>query len=418
MRVEDAFPAIVSQQEFRRIVRSLRSKAPARVSPRRASSPYLLSGLVKCEKCGKALTAAEAKSGKYSYYVCHSLLKKGKGTCKTPRLNSKRFEKLMIDQIRANILMESNIRDLVRLMDEEMDGVAAEQRERLETSKRSLSRCGGAWTECGTSSRTRNSTYPTPPPASESTGSVRRSWRSPQRRPVLSERRAVLDNVDTIAAFAEDMSEFLMTSEITESRAFVKEIKVKPGKATVYYTLPEPAVPEGYTAESYLRRLCSEAALRRYGSMSEKVEERLEEEFRLIKRHRLAGFLLHREVVLIAQQITEEKGMAHPEIPLEERPPGRGRGSSVALLVGYLIGFSHVDPLRWNLALERFTSEDTFQLPDIDLDFPRGLRDELIQRVHEHFGPDYAVLAGAIATYSVKGIIQDLARPWGCPKRT
>ena len=111
MRVEDAFPAIVSQQEFRRIVRSLRSKAPARVNPRRASSPYLLSGLVKCEKCGKALTAAEAKSGKYSYYVCHSLLKKGKGTCKTPRLNSKRFEKLMIDQIRANILTESNIRD-------------------------------------------------------------------------------------------------------------------------------------------------------------------------------------------------------------------------------------------------------------------------------------------------------------------
>ena len=113
MRVEHAFPAIVTQHEFRRITRSLRSKAPARVNPRRASSPYLLSGLVKCERCGKALTAAEAKSGKYSYYVCHSLLKKGSGTCKTPRLNSKRFEKLMIDQIRANILTESNIRDLV-----------------------------------------------------------------------------------------------------------------------------------------------------------------------------------------------------------------------------------------------------------------------------------------------------------------
>ena len=138
VRVENAFPAIVSQQEFRRITRSLRSKAPARVNPRRASSPYLLSGLVKCEKCGKALTAAEAKSGKYSYYVCHSLLKKGKGTCKTPRLNSKRFEKLMIDQIRANILTESNIRDLVRLMDEEMDGVAAEQRERLENIEAGL----------------------------------------------------------------------------------------------------------------------------------------------------------------------------------------------------------------------------------------------------------------------------------------
>ena len=65
-----------------------------------------------------------------------------------------------------------------------------------------------------------------------------------EARALLSERRAVLDNVDTIAAFAEDMSDFLMTSEITESRAFiksfVKEIKVKPGKATVFYTLPTP----------------------------------------------------------------------------------------------------------------------------------------------------------------------------------
>ena len=183
------------------------------------------------------------------------------------------------------------------------------------------------------------------------------------------------------------------------------------------YTLPEPAVPEEYTAESFLRRLCSEAALRRYGSVSERVQERLEEELRLIGRHRLAGFLLlYREIVLIAQKIMEEKGIGHPETPLEERPPGRGRGSSVALLVGYLIGISHVDPLRWDLTLERFISEDTSMLPDIDLDFPRALRDELIQRVHRHFGPDYAVLAGAITTYSVKGVIQDLGKALGLPK--
>ena len=112
----------------------------------------------------------------------------------------------------------------------------------------------------------------------------------------------------------------------------------------------------------------------------------------------------------------EEKGTVHPEIPLEERPPGRGRGSSVALLVGYLIGISHVDPLRWGLTLERFISDDMSMLPDIDLDFPRALRDDLIQRVHEHFGPDYAVLAGAVSTYSVKGIIQDLGKALGLPK--
>ena len=246
MRVENAFPAIVTKQEFRRITRSLRSKAPARVNPRRASSPYLLSGLVKCEKCGKALTAAEAKSGKYSYYVCHSLLKKGSGTCKTPRLNSKRFEKLMTEQIRANILTESNIRDLVRLMDEEMDGVAAEQRERLEAIEAELievpRRLDRVWHVI------KNSELD----ISDATSRIREHRERQEKleiaaeeaRALLSERRAVLDNVDTIASYAQDMSDFLMTSEITESRAFiksfVKEIVVKPGKAVVYYTIPTP----------------------------------------------------------------------------------------------------------------------------------------------------------------------------------
>ncbi len=184
------------------------------------------------------------------------------------------------------------------------------------------------------------------------------------------------------------------------------------------YSLPEPAVPDGYTPDSFLQRLCYEAAARRYGgNVPRRVEERLQEEFGLIQRLSLAGFLLlYREIVMIAQRIMEERGLTSPETPLEEKPPGRGRGSSVALLVGYLIGVSHVDPLRWDLTLERFISEDMKMLPDIDLDFPRGLRDELIERVHRHFGPEYAVLTGAISTYGVKGIIQDLGKALGLPR--
>ena len=183
------------------------------------------------------------------------------------------------------------------------------------------------------------------------------------------------------------------------------------------YTLPDPVVPDGYTPLSYLRRLCDEAAVRRYGSVSGEVEERLRDEFKLIEAHGLAGFLLlYREIALIAQRIMEERGLVRPETPVEEQPPGRGRGSSVALVVGYLIGISHIDPIRWDLTLERFISEDMSTLPDIDLDFPRGLRDELIERVHQHFGPEYAVLTGAIATYKIKGIVQDLGKALGIPQ--
>ena len=181
------------------------------------------------------------------------------------------------------------------------------------------------------------------------------------------------------------------------------------------YTLPEPALPEGYTAEGYLKRLCYEAAARRYGSVSERVAERLEEEFSLIGSHGLAGFLLlYREIVLVAQEIVEERGRSSQFEGRE--PPGRGRGSSVALLVGYLIGISHIDPLKWNLTLERFLSADMTVLPDIDLDFPRALRDELIERVHRQFGREYAVLAGAIATYKIKGVLRDLGKALGLPQ--
>ena len=131
-------------------------------------------------------------------------------------------------------------------MDEEMDGVAAEQRERLENIEAELievrRRLDRVWHVIENSELD----------ISDATSRIREHRERQEKleiaaeeaRALLSERRAVLDNVDTIAAFAEDMSDFLMTSEITESRAFiksfVKEIKVKPGKATVYYTIPTP----------------------------------------------------------------------------------------------------------------------------------------------------------------------------------
>lgn len=183
------------------------------------------------------------------------------------------------------------------------------------------------------------------------------------------------------------------------------------------YTLPDPDVPEGYTPMSYLVRLCYEAAVRRYGSITGRVESRLQEEFRLIKNNGMAGFLLlYREIALLARQIMEERGLVDPEVALEERPPGRGRGSSVALLAGYLVGISHVDPLKWDLTLERFISEDADSLPDIDLDFPRAIRDELIERVHRRFGAAYAVLTGAVSTYRSRGVIRDLGGALGLPQ--
>ena len=246
VRVEDAHPAIVSKRDFQKARRLLGSRAPKKVNPRRASSPYLLSGIAKCETCGKAMTAAEAKSGKYTYYICHSLLKRGKGTCETPRLNAKSFEKLIVNEIRENVLTESNIRDLVKLLDEEMDGVAHEQRERLQNIEEELEdvkkRLGRIWNHIET----------TDTEMADASGRIREHRERKEKleiaaeeaRALLKERRQFLDSADTIAVFAAEMSEFLKTSELTETKAFVgsfvKEVVVKPGRAAIVYSIPTP----------------------------------------------------------------------------------------------------------------------------------------------------------------------------------
>ena len=158
--------------------------------------------------CGKAMTAAEAKSGKYTYYICHSLLKRGKGTCKTPRLNAKKFEKVIVDELLANILTESNIRDLVKLLDEEMDGVARDQRERLESIDGELEevkkQLGRVWHFIAKSDSVDVAE------ASDLIVELRERKETlevaaEEARGLLKERRQLLDSADTIATFAEEI---------------------------------------------------------------------------------------------------------------------------------------------------------------------------------------------------------------------
>ena len=246
VRVEKAFPAIISKTRFHGVNRQMRSRAPRKAHPRRVGSSYLLSGLVKCRSCRRAMSGQDSKGGKFAYYVCQSLMKRGSGACDCPRLNAKSFEKLIVSEIRENVLTESNIRDLVKLLDEEMDGVAREQRERLETVEEELEdvkkRLGRIWQVIET----------TDIEMADASERIREHRERKEKlevaageaRALLSDRRQFLDSADTIAAFAADMGEFLKSSELTETKAFVrsfvKEIVVKPGRAAIVYTIPTP----------------------------------------------------------------------------------------------------------------------------------------------------------------------------------
>ena len=245
VRVEKAFPSIVSKTRFRRVNRLMRSRAPKVAHPRRVGSTYLLSGLVKCKACNRALSGQDAKSGKFSYYVCQSIMKRGKDACETPRINARRFEELVVGKIRSNVLTDSNIRALVKVVDEQMDSVVAEQRERLETIEDELEDVkrilGRIWHFIETADNVE---------MTDASDRIREHRDRQERledlaaeaRAILSQRREVLDDVEPIAAYAQEMSDFLKESELTGRRAFietfVKEIVVMPGDALVRYTIP------------------------------------------------------------------------------------------------------------------------------------------------------------------------------------
>jgi error-prone DNA polymerase len=141
---------------------------------------------------------------------------------------------------------------------------------------------------------------------------------------------------------------------------------------------------------------------------------RLEEELRVIEVLGLAGFfILHRDLLELAREVAAEVRGADAARAL--LPPGRGRGSSVSSIVCYLTGLSHIDPVTNDLFLGRFLNEELTALPDIDLDFPRDVREVLIPRVHDRYGRERSALVAAFPTYRSRGAIREIGKALGLP---
>ena len=247
VRVDAAFPAIVSNSQFQRVSDLLRSRGPTRAYPRREARSFLLSGLIKCGSCRRALSGQNAKSGRYSYYVCQSNMKRGKGACKTPRLNAKRFEDLVIGKIHLNFLTESSIRVTLRLVEEEMDDAAQERREKVESIEEELVEVR-RWLDrlYSTVETTALDVTDIAPRIRENRERERKLQDAAREaKAMLSERRVRLDEVaEAITVFAQDARRFLNESQPAERRtfveSFVEEIVVSPGQAKVCYTMPMP----------------------------------------------------------------------------------------------------------------------------------------------------------------------------------
>ncbi len=183
--------------------------------------------------------------------------------------------------------------------------------------------------------------------------------------------------------------------------------------AELGYRYPREGDP---AADRELAETCRALLADRYAGLGwrRRAEERLEQELGTIRALGLSGFfLLHRDLLELAREVAVEvRGPASARSVL---PPGRGRGSSVSSIVCYLTGLSHVDPVKNDLFAGRFLNEEVTAMPDIDLDFPRDIRERLIPRVHERYGADRSALVAAFPTYRPRGAVRDLGKGLGLP---
>jgi error-prone DNA polymerase len=220
----------------------------------------------------------------------------------------------------------------------------------------------------------------------------------------------LLDPADVDDRFPDDRDAVARTLELAERLEF--DLTQELGyRYPDFSDGPDPA-------DVQLARVCNRAFEERYGGtlrvLVRRARERLDEELALIAELKLSGFfLLHWEVLELAREVARE--VRGRDSPRHSLPPGRGRGSSVGSLVCYLTGLSHVDPVAADLSLGRFINRELEAVPDIDLDFPRDIREKLIVAVTDRYGREHAALVASFATYRSRGAIRDLGKALGLP---
>jgi DNA polymerase III subunit alpha len=169
------------------------------------------------------------------------------------------------------------------------------------------------------------------------------------------------------------------------------------------YHLPEFEVPDGYSAESYLRELCEAGLKRRYGSRSDEpaVRERLEYELRII--HQM-GFDTYFLIVWDLCRYANEQDIWY-----------NARGSAAGSIVAYSLDITLVDPIEHGLIFERFLNPGRISMPDIDLDFRDDRRSEMIEYAARKYGDDKVAQIITFGTLGARAAIRDVGRVMDIP---
>ena len=161
--------------------------------------------------------------------------------------------------------------------------------------------------------------------------------------------------------------------------------------------------PDSRSREQYLRDLCREGLLKRYGARVDSEPEhtqRLDYELSVIEKTGFTSYFL-----IVCDFIRQAKDMGIPV--------GPGRGSAAGSIIAYALGITDIDPIRYGLIFERFLNPERVSPPDIDVDFCMIRRGEVIEYVRQKYGERAVSQIVTFGTLGAKSVVRDVARVMG-----
>jgi DNA polymerase-3 subunit alpha len=178
------------------------------------------------------------------------------------------------------------------------------------------------------------------------------------------------------------------------------------GVATLFIPEIDPNRQIEMSADDYLRLVCEQGLIERYGaeraSSDTALRERMEYELGVIIQMGFSSYFL---IVWDFIKYARDRDI----------PVGPGRGSAVGSVVSYCLKITDLDPIKFGLIFERFLNPERISMPDIDTDFCVERRDEVIRYVVDKYGKDRVAQIVTFGTMAARAAVRDAGRALGVP---
>ena len=170
--------------------------------------------------------------------------------------------------------------------------------------------------------------------------------------------------------------------------------------------LPKFELPESTDHFEYFRDKCYKGLYDKYGDKPDSsITDRLEYEIKTIKEMGFTDYFL-----IVSDYINYARSQGIPV--------GPGRGSGAGSLAAYCMDITGIDPIKYGLIFERFLNPERVSMPDLDIDFCKERRQEVIKYVREKYGNENVAQIISFGTLAAKAAVRDIGRVLDIPLQT